>query len=102
VSDTGSPEPLVFLCTDQTCHVQIKENDEPKTEIHCIFGFFFKFIFRHCGIRDPSWSELHHFVNFLNKQLQDFEVSAFCGLAAVIDLQDLLNLVLDFSYKCQD
>ena len=37
-------------------------------------------IFRHCGIRDPSWSELHHFVSFLNKQLQDFEVSAFCGL----------------------
>jgi hypothetical protein len=34
---------------------------------------------RHCGIKDPSWSELHHFVSFLNKQLQYFEVSVFCA-----------------------
>jgi hypothetical protein len=53
-------------------------------------------IFRHCGIRDPSWSELHLFVSFLNKQLQDFEVSAFCGLAAVEDLPGFAKFVLRF------
>ncbi|CAC5425101.1 RNF213 [Mytilus coruscus] len=53
-------------------------------------------LLRHCGIRDPSWSELHHFVSFLNKQLQDFEVSAFCGLAAVEDLPGFAKFVLRF------
>ncbi|CAG2224295.1 RNF213 [Mytilus edulis] len=36
-------------------------------------------LLRHCGIRDPSWSELYHFVSFFNRQLQDFETSAFCN-----------------------
>ncbi|CAG2212872.1 RNF213 [Mytilus edulis] len=49
---------------------------------------------RHCGIRDPSWSELYHFVSFLNKQLQDFEVSDFCSLAAVWDLPGFAKFVL--------
>ncbi|XP_063404431.1 E3 ubiquitin-protein ligase rnf213-alpha-like [Mytilus trossulus] len=53
-------------------------------------------LLRHCGIREPSWSELHHFVSFLNKQLQDFEVSAFCGLAAVEDLPGFAKFVLRF------
>ncbi|XP_052062678.1 E3 ubiquitin-protein ligase rnf213-alpha-like isoform X2 [Mytilus californianus] len=50
----------------------------------------------HCGIKDPSWSELYHFVSFLNKQLQDFEVSAFCGLAAMEDLPGFSKFVLRF------
>ncbi|VDI37174.1 Hypothetical predicted protein, partial [Mytilus galloprovincialis] len=50
----------------------------------------------HCGIMDPSWSELYHFVSFLNKQLQDFEVSAFCGLAAMEDLPGFSKFVLRF------
>ncbi|CAG2252466.1 RNF213 [Mytilus edulis] len=45
---------------------------------------------------DPSWSELYHFVSFLNKQLQDFEVSAFCGLAAMEDLPGFSKFVLRF------
>ncbi|XP_052062680.1 E3 ubiquitin-protein ligase rnf213-alpha-like isoform X2 [Mytilus californianus] len=53
-------------------------------------------LLRHCGIRDPSWSELYHFVSFLNKQLQDFEVSAFCGPAAVEDLPGFSKFVLRF------
>ncbi len=35
--------------------------------------------FRFCGLRDPSWAELTHFVHFLNIQLLDFESSNFCG-----------------------
>jgi hypothetical protein len=66
----------------------------------CTFYFYFFHhiltIFRHCGIRDPSWSELHHFVSFLNKQLQDFEVSTFCGTAAVEDLPGFAQFVLRF------
>ncbi|XP_052062754.1 E3 ubiquitin-protein ligase rnf213-alpha-like isoform X2 [Mytilus californianus] len=53
-------------------------------------------LLRHCGIRDPSWSELYHFVSFLNKQLQDFEVSAFCCLAASEDLPGFSKFVLRF------
>ncbi|VDI52691.1 Hypothetical predicted protein, partial [Mytilus galloprovincialis] len=37
-----------------------------------------KILLRHCGVKDPSWSELYHFVSFLNYQLQDFKTSAFC------------------------
>ena len=42
--------------------------------------------FRYCGIRDPSWAELYHFVNFLNIQLRDCEKSVFCNPALVGDL----------------
>ncbi len=41
------------------------------------------FISSHCGIHDPSWSELRHFVWFLNSQLLDCEQSVFCTLAPV-------------------
>ena len=41
---------------------------------------------RYCGIRDPSWAELHHFVNFLNSQLRDAEESIFCITELVGDL----------------
>ncbi|KAK3097976.1 hypothetical protein FSP39_014985 [Pinctada imbricata] len=53
-------------------------------------------LLRHCGIEDPSWSELKHFVWFLNNQLLDFEVSAFCSLAAVEDLPGFAQFVLRF------
>ncbi|CAG2236708.1 RNF213 [Mytilus edulis] len=42
-------------------------------------------LLRHCGVTDPSWSELYHFVSFLNRQLQDFETSSFC----ILELKDL-------------
>ena len=31
-----------------------------------------------CGLRDPSWSEIRHFVKFLDIQLQSCEASVFC------------------------
>ncbi|XP_028416584.1 E3 ubiquitin-protein ligase rnf213-alpha-like [Dendronephthya gigantea] len=44
------------------------------------------FIIKYCGIRDPSWAELHHFVNFLNVQLRDCEESVFCNAKLAGDL----------------
>ena len=31
-----------------------------------------------CGVKHPSWSELRHFVQFLDLQLHSCEVSVFC------------------------
>ncbi|NWR77755.1 RN213 ligase, partial [Centropus unirufus] len=39
----------------------------------------------HCGIADPSWSELRNFTCFLNVQLGDCEVSDFCNPVFVQD-----------------
>ncbi|NWR66304.1 RN213 ligase, partial [Bucorvus abyssinicus] len=33
----------------------------------------------HCGVIDPSWSELRNFTWFLNIQLRDCEYSVFCN-----------------------
>ena len=32
----------------------------------------------HCGIKDPTWAEIGHFVNFLAIQLHQCEKSIFC------------------------
>ncbi|XP_052083737.1 E3 ubiquitin-protein ligase rnf213-alpha-like [Mytilus californianus] len=53
-------------------------------------------LLRYCGVEDPSWSELHHFVSFLNAQLQDFKVSVFCSAAAQPDLPGFQKFVLRF------
>ncbi|XP_062591685.1 E3 ubiquitin-protein ligase rnf213-alpha-like, partial [Saccostrea cucullata] len=53
-------------------------------------------LLKHCGIRDPSWAELRHFVWFLNTQLVDFENSAFVSLAAAEDLPGFSQFVLRF------
>ena len=47
-------------------------------------------------MKDPSWSELYHFVSFLNRQLQDFETSAFCSPLLKDDLPRFYNFVLNF------
>ncbi|PVD28712.1 hypothetical protein C0Q70_11306 [Pomacea canaliculata] len=53
-------------------------------------------LLRHCGVLNPSWSELHHFVQFLNKQLQDFENSVYCSMATSHDLPGFSLFVLRF------
>ena len=35
------------------------------------------YICRYCGVRDPSWAEIRHFVDFLNLQLHSSERSYF-------------------------
>ena len=51
---------------------------------------------RYCGVVNPSWSELTHFVCFLDKQLQDFENSVYCGMATSQDLPGFSVFVLRF------
>ena len=53
--------------------------------------------FRNCGVVDPSWAELRHFVNFLNSQLQACEDSAFCNMELVGDtLEGFRSFVVQF------
>ena len=51
---------------------------------------------RFCGIRNPSWRELDHFVHFLHLQLQSCERSVFCN---VIDLSGLKSFVVKFMIR---
>ena len=56
---------------------------------------FLSILHRNCGIPDPSWSEIRHFVSFLNSQLRDCEQSIFCDMTlmgAVLAGPDVLNL----------
>ncbi|XP_068269102.1 E3 ubiquitin-protein ligase RNF213 [Nyctibius grandis] len=51
----------------------------------------------HCGITDPSWSELRNFTWFLNVQLRDCESSVFCNPDFIQDtLQGFKNFVVTF------
>ncbi|KAM6403591.1 E3 ubiquitin-protein ligase RNF213-like [Rhynochetos jubatus] len=51
----------------------------------------------HCGITDPSWSELRNFTWFLNVQLRDCEASVFCNPDFVQDtLHGFKNFVVTF------
>ena len=50
---------------------------------------------RNCGIPDPSWSEIRHFVSFLNSQLRDCEQSVFCDMKLMREIlkgPNVLNL----------
>ncbi|XP_060108019.1 E3 ubiquitin-protein ligase RNF213-like [Heteronotia binoei] len=51
----------------------------------------------HCGVIDPSWSELRNFAWFLNVQLKNCEASVFCNPCFVQDtLQGFKNFVVTF------
>ncbi|XP_022796393.1 E3 ubiquitin-protein ligase rnf213-alpha-like isoform X3 [Stylophora pistillata] len=52
-------------------------------------------LLRNCGIPDPSWSEIRHFVSFLNSQLRDCEQSFYCDMQlmrAILAGPNVLNL----------
>ena len=58
---------------------------------------YFIFSNRHCGVRDPSWSEIYHFVTFLDIQLQSCEQSVFCNEEFVGDVMSgLKSFVVNF------
>ena len=44
------------------------------------------FLCSQSGVRDPSWTELRHFVKFLDLQLQTCEQSVFCNELNVGDV----------------
>ncbi|XP_068694646.1 E3 ubiquitin-protein ligase rnf213-alpha-like isoform X2 [Montipora foliosa] len=52
---------------------------------------------RNCGITDPTWAELRHFISFLNAQLQSCEESTFCNMEHVGDtLEGFRSFVVQF------
>ena len=54
-------------------------------------------IFRYCGVKDPSWAEIRHFVRFLDLQLQSCENSYFTNKDFVGDvLGGFKNFVVKF------
>ena len=56
--------------------------------------------FDDCGVTDPSWMELRHFLWFLNAQLEDCESSVFCQLSNVADaLPGFKKFVVQFMLK---
>ena len=45
--------------------------------LHNLYSFC---LYRFCGQKDPSWSEIKHFVEFLNKQMTACEKTDFFKL----------------------
>ena len=45
-----------------------------------------KYTNRKCGLKDPSWTEIHNFVVFLDFQLKCCENSVFCDVQFVGDV----------------
>ena len=57
-------------------------------------------VFSQCGVKDPSWSELKHFVQFLDIQLKNCENSSFCKEELVGDvLIGLKTFVVKFMIR---
>ena len=42
-------------------------------------------LFRYCGVEEPSWREIKHFVSFFDNQISDCEGSIFCDRFIVED-----------------
>ena len=77
---------------------RLKAAGVPKKAV-CLANNFGVCLFHHrnCGIEDPSWAELRHFVNFLNSQLQACEESSFCNMELVGDtLEGFRSFVVRF------
>uniref|UniRef100_A0A1X7SD92 RN213 ligase n=1 Tax=Amphimedon queenslandica TaxID=400682 RepID=A0A1X7SD92_AMPQE len=57
-------------------------------------------LLKQCGVKDPSWSELKHFVEFLNTQLRLCENSIFCNEDIVGDVMSgLKTFVVKFMIR---
>ena len=53
-----------------------------------------------CGVKDPSWMELSHFVRFLDIQLNSCEKSVFCNEVVVGDIMSgLKTFVVKFMVR---
>ena len=53
-----------------------------------------------CGIKDPSWCEIRHFIKFLDVQLQACEASVFCDEVHVGDIMSgLKSFVVKFMIR---
>ena len=53
-----------------------------------------------CGIDNPTWAEIHHFIKFLDIQLESSEKSVFCNQAFVRDvLSGMKGFVVKFMIR---
>ena len=53
-----------------------------------------------CGVKDPSWVELNHFLKFLDIQLSSCEKSIFCNEDLVGDVMSgLKTFVVKFMIR---
>ena len=60
----------------------------------------FTCLYRYCGVKDPSWAEIRHFVKFLDLQLQSCECSSFCNEDFVGDVMaGLKSFVVKFMMR---
>ena len=67
---------------------------------HIIHSFILIFVYSICGIRNPSWSEVHHFTKFLDIQLHSCESSLYCDEALVGDvISGLKSFVVKFMIR---
>ena len=58
------------------------------------------FFCSNCGIRDPSWSEIRHFIEFLDIQLKSCEESVFCDEMFIADVMSgLKSFVVKFMIR---
>lgn len=54
----------------------------------------------YCGVKDPSWSEIRHFVKFLDLQLESCENSVFTNPTFVGDVMaGLKSFVVKFMIR---
>ena len=61
---------------------------------------YFPFHCSYCGIHDPSWSEVLHFVHFLDLQLRSCEESVYCDETIVGDVMSgLKSFVVKFMIR---
>ena len=60
----------------------------------------FAFFHSHCGVSNPNWTEVRHFVKFLEIQLDSCEQSMYCNEAFVGDVMSgLKSFVVKFMIK---
>ena len=69
--------------------------------LFCVFVLYRSVLYDHrnCGLTDPTWSELRHYVYFLSNQLTKVERSPFCTQAFADDLPGFRAFVIDFMFR---
>ena len=64
------------------------------------FSVLYQCLYSYCGVKDPSWAEIRHFVKFLDLQLQSCESSIFCNEDLVGDVMaGLKSFVVKFMIR---
>ena len=63
-------------------------------------SFLIIICYSYCGLKDPSWSEINHFIKFLDVQLQSCELSVFCDSKLTGDIfSGLKGFVVKFMIR---